>query len=696
MSQEGFPTAKRSLAQRLGASRKRSIVGRDSEKALFRNLIKENEPSVVLLHIHGPGGVGKTTLVAELATVAREEGLFALVLDGRNLDPSPDGFYLALNQALGLPVGSPLPQAMQALGRTVLFLDTYERLMPLDSWLREQFLPQLPEDCFVVFAGRNPPTEPWRSDPGWRDLVQSLSLRNLRPEDSRDFLGRRGVPEPQHAAVLAFTHGHPLALSLVADVLEREGGQLSFRPEAAPDVVHLLLSRFVEQVPTPQHRMALEACAVVLVTTEAILQTALQCDDAHPYFEWLRSLSFVQAGPFGLFPHDLAREALLADLKWRNPDWNSELHRRVRSYYTRKLQETSGLEQQRILIEDVYLHRENPMVRPFLEWGQMGSAYGETANASHFPAILALAQQHLGATETARLQHWLSKPYCRTTVYHDSQEGCAGFLARLYLQQASPTDLQADPVARQAWAFVQRQTPLREGEQVVLFRFWLTRDSFQAVSPVQSLIFINAVQDYFATPKLAWSFFPCAQPDFWQPAMTYMELHPLPELAFASEAHSFGVFGRDWRTTTIPAWLEMLGQKELLTEPIAVPAKALSLLVLSQPEFDEAVRQALKDYARPAVLAHNPLLRSRLVLDKGGEVAHLRKLIWEGAKTLEQNPKDEKLYRALERTYLDPAPTQERAAELLDLPFSTYRRHLTQGIERLSQLLWQWEIGGVA
>ena len=47
------------------------------------------------------------------------------------------------------------------------------------------------------------------------------------------------------------------------------------------------------------------------------------------------------------------------------------------------------------------------------------------------------------------------------------------------------------------------------------------------------------------------------------------------------------------------------------------------------------------------------------------------------------DPRGEKLARALDRTYLRPAPTQEAAAELLGLPFSTYRGHLTRGVERV-------------
>jgi hypothetical protein len=53
-----------------------------------------------------------------------------------------------------------------------------------------------------------------------------------------------------------------------------------------------------------------------------------------------------------------------------------------------------------------------------------------------------------------------------------------------------------------------------------------------------------------------------------------------------------------------------------------------------------------------------------------------------------------KLYRVLVHTYFQPLATQEQVAEVLDLPFSTYRRHLKAGLTRLSELLWQKEIGG--
>jgi hypothetical protein len=122
------------------------------------------------------------------------------------------------------------------------------------------------------------------------------------------------------------------------------------------------------------------------------------------------------------------------------------------------------------------------------------------------------------------------------------------------------------------------------------------------------------------------------------------------------------------------------------------------LLVLSQPEFDDAVRQALRDLRRPDLLGRNPLLRTRLVHDRAGNeepsAATLEALVGAAVETLRQHPRDDKLWRAVERTYVRPAATQERAAAALGLPFGTYRRHLTQGVDRVVAWLWDQEVYG--
>lgn len=46
-------------------------------------------------------------------------------------------------------------------------------------------------------------------------------------------------------------------------------------------------------------------------------------------------------------------------------------------------------------------------------------------------------------------------------------------------------------------------------------------------------------------------------------------------------------------------------------------------------------------------------------------------------------------HQTLMRTYIEPAPTQEKAAEALDLPFNTCRHRLAQGQARVAPWLWR-------
>ena len=116
--------------------------------------------------------------------------------------------------------------------------------------------------------------------------------------------------------------------------------------------------------------------------------------------------------------------------------------------------------------------------------------------------------------------------------------------------------------------------------------------------------------------------------------------------------------------------------------------------MLTHAEFDIAVRDALRHYTRTDLLTGSPLLQTRIMARRGAEALtaqHLRQTLAEAAETLFANARDQKLHRVIELTYFNPAPKQEAAAERLGLPFSTYRRHLTSSVERITEWLWHLE-----
>jgi hypothetical protein len=693
------------LGDRLTANRRRRFVGRGTEIDLFRQAFLADDLPFVVLHVYGPGGIGKTSLLREYARIASESDVLVVYLDGRDLDPTPSGFLGAVSRAAGAEPDVSIAEVLAGHVRVVLLIDTFEVLAPLDTWLREAFLPDLPGQTIVVIAGRQLPAAAWRTDVAWRDLTRIVALRNLSPAQSREFLTMSGVPHEQQSAVLDFTHGHPLALALIADVLAHEGTRSPFSPEKTPDVMRILLERFIRQVPTPTHRHALETCAHVRFTTEALLRNVLdgdglENDDVHEVFTWLRDLSFVESSPSGVFPHDLARAILDADHRWRDSDGYADLHRRARRYYQRRLQEVRGHEQQRVILDLTYLHR-NSLLKPYFDWTQYGELLVERASSADYPAIFEMLRHHEGPESARIAEYWTRRQPDAFTVLRQANGEVQAFITHLTVSDPTLADLSADPALRAAWNYVRRHAPLRSNEQVSYCRFGVDRDSYQDVSIAVNMMMALTMLRWLTEPMLAWSIMAEPNPEFWHAFYEFIDFHPAAEASFSSDGHRFAVYAHDWRVVALGQWLDLIGERELATDLASIdPATptAAPIVVLSEPDFQSAAKQALRDLHRPAGLRANPLLRSRLLVESsGGDPAaeDLRDLILEAIRSLASNPRDEKLYRALKATYLESAVSQERAAERLDVPFGTYRHHLAAGAERVADWLWQRELRGL-
>ena len=690
------------LRDLLRTTRRRQFVGREAELALFRRAIDSPTPPIGLLYVHGPGGIGKTSLLLEFLSLCGQSRIPAYYLDTRHVEPSPEAFLSSLSQLMGAaPEAELLASLSSSSHRLLLMIDTYEALSPLDSWLRESFLPQLSQSVLTVIAGRNPPAAEWRSDPGWQALLRALPLRNLSPQESRAYLKKRSIPEEHHTSLLQLTRGHPLALSLIADTFSQRG---DYPPgmDMASDIVNAILDRFIQKVPGPAHRSALEACALLRTTNEAVLSAMLALPDVFELFSWLKSLSFIERGLRGIFPHDLARDALIAELRWRNPDWYAELHRRARTYYQARLRQADGHDQHAVLFDYVFLHRENLLVRPYFEWQASGGAFPDSAREEDRTTIVEMVRRHEGQQSAEYAAFWLEHQPGGALVFRELSGAIEGFLFCIHLHELDERQAAADPGALAAWRYLRAHAPLRQGEKATLFRFWMAREAYQAVSSIQSLITVHVVLHCLTTAGLAFTFLQVADPEFWAPASAYADLSYLPEASFSVDGRKYGVLGHDWRAVPPMAWLDLLARRELemglaIAQP---PAAQENLLVLNQADFDSAIKEALRGYTQQESLHRNPLLRSRIILDRTGVLSSraqrataLQDTLREAAETLRSSPRDAKLYRALLQTYFKPASSQERAAEELDLPFSTYRRHLQEGVARLTASLWEKEVG---
>ena len=101
-----------------------------------------------------------------------------------------------------------------------------------------------------------------------------------------------------------------------------------------------------------------------------------------------------------------------------------------------------------------------------------------------------------------------------------------------------------------------------------------------------------------------------ANPDFVAPHFESIRFGRTPAADFQVGKRTYGVFSRDRVEYPIHQWqVENRLTDETSLNELTPPAPACPL---SEAEFATAVRQALRNYTRPDLLATNPLLQSPL------------------------------------------------------------------------------------
>lgn len=682
------------LGKALDSARASAFVGRRAERELFGAGLAAEVPAWSVLWFHGPGGVGTSTLLAQLALDAADAEVESVTVDARTL-------------AIAGP-GEVRDQILRDHGDgavRVVFIDGAEHLGAAEAVLRTELLPNLPDEIRTVVAGRLPPGPHWRSDPAWRDRLRIVALRNLDATDADRYLSRHGIADDMRRVMVEISDGHPLALSLLADLGARgQSGDADSLASLAevPDVVQALLARIVDDVPTATHREVLEVAAIARLTTQALVRDALDVDRhrARELFDWLQSLPYMAVEPDGVAPHDLVRDLLDADLRWRDPDAYAVVFRRVRRHIHTRLETLRGAEQRRAIADEKFVFRNLPSVLSPVDWSSWGAIDPERATPDDRDAVIGLVRAFEGDESAAIAESWWDRQPEAFHVLRDVGGDVLGFMALVTLTGLDRAELAFDPIATAALAYADREAPVRSGEVVTQTRFVIDSERYQAPSSTLNAVPILTLQRYLQTPQLAWDFLVLFEPD----AMNdYFAIADLPRASNADVTiggRVYGQFAHDFRRVPVTNWLEGVTDRALAQDP-SPPARApAELVVLSHDVFTDAVRRALRDLHRPDRLAANPLARSRVVRDRSEGDANpasaLAATVREAVDLLTVDPRDEKRYRAVERTYLHPAPSQERAAERLGLPFSTYRRHLTEAVDAVVDHLWQRELHGPA
>ena len=639
---------RRTLADRLEDRDRSRFTGRVDEIAFLDRCLDSEDPPASVVHICGAGGVGKSTLLREVARHARDRGIHVVAVDGRELGPAPGALEAALRKE-------------EEADRLLVLLDSYERMVALDSYIRQDLLPELPDRVLVLIAGRGEPDAGWFTG-GWEALTARIDLTGLPPRDARRLLAARGLADDRVTAIVDWAAGSPLALALAADAAIADAHWNAASAPDRPEILRALLHRLVE---TELHDIRPSALGIAVVArnvTPDLLRAVLPGENPEEAYRQLSELTVTERLGSGLTMHELARKALLADLRQRNPVLERDLRRRVVDYlYSRGI---AG--DQMMMIEMAHLV-ENPLLRWGFSWDGNVSFRIDSVRPGDADRIESLTKEHDRAWWLLTRRYFAEAPD-RVAVARDLSDRVCGFLVSMSLATA-PAFADDDPLAGPWLAHARHNAAL--GDSVM----WHAAVDFTGAGKVQAMLGIAGVLR-------------CGSPS---PRFAYLPIDP--RLPGAVEfAHALGAAHLAELDTRLgdevvqchrldygPGGLFMFMRDQIYSElglsaPVPTPLPVADL---------ETVREILKNFRVPRELARSPLAHGSSVLERAESVQHL---VWKAADEAFGDSETEKLLRSvLIAGYLEPLRSHEEAASKLLLSRAAYFRRLRTAVERLAE-----------
>lgn len=335
----------------------RYIVGRRNEMKEVKILLEQSRSNeqTKIVHIYGTGGVGKSTFLRLCSRLAEEMGAAFFMLDSRDFVHTEESLTSALLRCMagndsmrtkeggyGNTRGRCLDYISQIASerRVILAFDTFEEMFDMEAWLRDRFIPWLPDGAIVMFAGLHPLKGAWLLSPAWREAIWQIPLRHLGREDCMSYARLCGIEEEDRMEYLwRRSQGHPLTLSL-AVAAQSFGEESVIAPGS--DWFGEVAARWLKEVPDHELREVVEAASVLRRFNQELLSFVMEQDIPVDVFERLKSLSFVKKSVNGWQLHDLMSDITSSQFRERTPGRYKRYMERSAIYYAEALLSSAG------------------------------------------------------------------------------------------------------------------------------------------------------------------------------------------------------------------------------------------------------------------------------------------------------------------------------------------------------------------
>ena len=441
------------------------LFGRDAELGALLDFATD-PAGPVLLQVHGLPGIGKSALLAAAAARLEAAGTPWRLIDGRLVEPTPQG----IRDALGAPVEG-----------GALLIDHFDSLRLLDGWFRTVFLPSLPATVRVVLAGVEPLGAPWTLEPGWAGLVRTRLIGPVDAPGAGRILQDLGVDAVHIPALVERAHGHPLALRMLAEA----PAERAFADAALIPLSRAVLAR------SEDLRSWLEAASAVRRLTQPILRS-LGCPEPEAVYRRLEASPLMEALEDGLSMREPVRRAVAGAFRASDPDRFRHCRAVAWRHVSADLRQAPDRRARWRATADTLFLVDEPVVRQAFFPDAAPPAGWEAARIEHRDPVLEMVRQHRPPAEAEVMALWWRQAREAFFVL-PGQGGLAAFYAMGRMEHLA--GLAADPVAA-GWREHLAEAPMPRGQTALFVRMFLTAQGGSAPSPEQAGGWLDVKRSY--------------------------------------------------------------------------------------------------------------------------------------------------------------------------------------------------------
>jgi hypothetical protein len=654
------------------------FVRRDKElKAITTHL--QGKPPFPVFFLTGEGGSGKTTLLRTAQReITKNTKINPIFIDCKNFMHNTVNLVQKLKEGTGIIEKD-----------TVIFIDTFELMSSVENELIAK-LHTLSQRTPVIIASRKKPS-----------TAQETKITKLKPFDLATieaYIKESGLSADIARQAYQFSKGNPLLLNLFMMAAAKSKKHIAIDKKALQSNY---VSFIISEVTSEDVFMLLEAASIVHSFNSDLLGHMLSRPIGEKAYQELIGLSFVSKNEDYWQIHDVVGQSISQSLKEQAPQRYYSYKKRALRFYN-LLQQNHPDMADEINLYRIYLCEDEFARTIFFNLGtdfsdnNLSVSPAEKEDLYHVMQIWKQAFQPMGyskeqiahaASDTENLIRHTS-PFIRILKdkdknilgYHCTIPACSATMKYLLHSPATKSYFFSLPAKELKMLkkadvhstdtfFIRHFTPVDVNNFAIqgallqdLTKCYL-RDGVRIITTIPHHLFHSLVE-----------------------GLGFRRLPGIYDTAFDTPLPAYEL---DFRRTAIELWYEWLAMGRIL------PHWLNSLLTGSKEGWQELVNEVLDNLNDVNFLACHPLAPLALEmqdasLDKdhaSGNALHklITELINEDFISKKQNRRS--AGEILKVTYLH-SESREKAAEILDLPPSTYYRQLKKARRELANRLF--------